>query len=66
MILTLTEEGPMFPNWIEPLFALIGLVGFISFAFRQGTKVKPDKDNPDNWQSYSGDEGSHHGLDGHS
>ena len=66
MILTLTEEGLMFPNWVEPLFALIGLVGFISFAFRQGTKVKPDKDNPDNWQSYSGGEGSHHGFDGHS
>ncbi len=49
----------MFPNWIEPLFALIGLVGFIGFAFRQGTKVKPDK-------GYSGGEGSHHGFDGHS
>ena len=70
MILTLTEEGPMFPNWIEPLFALIALVGFIGFAFRQGTKVKPDKDNPDNWQGYGGadstGEGSHHGFDGHS
>jgi hypothetical protein len=60
----------MFPNWIEPLFALIALVGFIGFAFRQGTKVKPDKDNPDNWQSYTGgesaSEGSQHGLDAHS
>ena len=58
----------MFPNWVEPLFALIGLVGFICFAFRQGTKVKPDNDNPDNWQGYSGlnstSEGSHHGFDG--
>ena len=59
----------MFPNWIEPLLALIALVGFISFAIRQGTKVKPDKDNPDNWQSYNSTdttiEGSHHGFDGH-
>jgi hypothetical protein len=42
------------PNWVGPLLALIVLVGFVSFAFRQGTKVKPDKDNPDNWQSSGG------------
>ena len=33
MILTLTEEGPMFPNWIEPLFALIALVGLLVLHF---------------------------------
>ncbi|MEA2830910.1 MAG: hypothetical protein QOF22_1658, partial [Bradyrhizobium sp.] len=48
------------------LLVLIGLVTFIGFAFRQGTKVKPDKDNPDNWQNpgggqSSGGDGSHHG-----
>jgi hypothetical protein len=61
----------MMPNWVGPLVALVVLVGFIGFAFRQGTKVKPDKDNPDNWQSSGGGqstgEGSHHGgFDGHS
>jgi hypothetical protein len=63
-------EGLMFPNWVEPLIALIGLVGFICFAVRQGTKVRPDKDNSENWQSYNGadstGEGPHHGFDGHS
>jgi hypothetical protein len=54
------------PNWVGPLLVLIGLVTFIGFAFRQGTKVKPDKDNPDNWQNpgggqSSGGDGSHHG-----
>jgi hypothetical protein len=50
------------PNWIGPLLALAALTGFIGFAFRQGTKVKPDQDNPDNWQSGEGSTGS----DGHS
>jgi hypothetical protein len=59
------------PNWVGPLLALVVLAGFMGFAFRQGTKVKPDKDNPDNWQSGGGEqspgEGSHHGgFDGHS
>jgi hypothetical protein len=55
------------PNWVGPLFALVVLVGFIGFAFRQGTKVTPDKDNPDNWPNVGGGDGSHHGgFDGHS
>jgi hypothetical protein len=37
------------PNWIGPLLALVVLVGFIGFAFRQGMKVAPDRDNPDNF-----------------
>jgi hypothetical protein len=37
------------PDWLGPLPALCALVGFIGFAFRQGTKVKPDGDgNRDN------------------
>jgi hypothetical protein len=60
---------PTMPNWVGPLLALIVLVGFISFAFRQGMKVTPDKDNPDNWHSGGGGQstgdGSHHGGDGH-
>jgi hypothetical protein len=53
------------PNWVGPLLVLCALAGFIGFAFRQGTKVTPDKDNPDNWPPGGGD-GSHHGFDGHS
>jgi hypothetical protein len=58
------------PNWVGPLLAFIVLAGFISFAFRQGLKVKPDKENPDNWPGSGGGqstgEGLHHGFDGHS
>jgi hypothetical protein len=59
------------PNWVGPVFAFVVLVGFIGFAFRQGTKVTPDKDNPDNWTTSGGGGpftggGSHHGgFDGH-
>jgi hypothetical protein len=53
------------PNWVVPLLAFIVLVGFIGFAFRQGMKVTPDKNNPDNWPSSGGGQstgdGSHHG-----
>ena len=58
------------PNWLLPLICFVGLAGFIGFAFRQGTKVKPDRDNRNNWQSTVADsslgDGSHHGFDGHS
>jgi hypothetical protein len=55
------------PNWIGPLLALVTLVGFIGFAFRQGMKVKPDRDNPDNFPTGGGgqSDSSHHGFDGH-
>ena len=57
------------PHWVVPLLAFITLVGFIGFAFRKGMQVKPDKDNPDNWQGVGGGqspgEGSHQGFDGH-
>jgi hypothetical protein len=49
------------PNWFVPLLALIALVGFIGFAFRQGTKVKPSRDRHDAW---TGSDGMHHGTDG--
>ena len=57
------------PNWLGPLLALCILMGFIGFAFRQGTKVKPDSENnPENWMGASGGDGdgSHHGADGQS
>jgi hypothetical protein len=60
----------MLPDWVGPPVCVIVLVGFIGFAFRQGMKVKPDKDNRDNWQGSAGGQslgdGSHHGFDGHS
>jgi hypothetical protein len=57
------------PDWVVPLLAFLALVGFIGFAFRQGMRVKPDRDNPDNWQSSGGgqspgDDGSHQGFNG--
>ena len=53
------------PDWLGPLLALCALGGFIVFAFRQGTKVKPNSDgNPDNSLGGGGD-ASHGGSDGH-
>jgi hypothetical protein len=37
------------PSWLLPLLAFCAIAAFIGFAFRQGTKVKPDKNNTDNW-----------------
>jgi hypothetical protein len=51
------------PNWLLPLLALIAIVGFIGFAFRQGTKVKPSGDAHEAW---TGGDGMHHGTDGDS
>lgn len=42
------------PNWLLPLGAFVILVGFMGYAFRQGTKVEPDRDNPDRWQDFGG------------
>jgi len=47
------------------LAALFATVGFIWFAFRQGSRVKPDPNNRDNWTYYStgdggADGGGHH------
>ena len=56
------------PNWLGPLLALCAVLGFIAFAFRQGTKVTPDQSgNADSSiDGYGGGGGSHHGPDGHS
>jgi len=55
------------PDWLLPLIAGSMLIGFIAFAFRQGTKVHPDRDNRDNWTTSGGGMDSSHGggLDGH-
>jgi len=49
------------PNWWGPLLAFIGLVAFLGFAFRQGTKVKPNRDATDSGIGGDGSTGS----DGH-
>ena len=57
------------PNWLLPLLAGLFLIGFIAYAFRQGAKVHPSRDNPDNWTTSGGggmDHSSHGGgVDGH-
>jgi hypothetical protein len=43
------------PHWLISLgiFALLG--AFIAFAFRQGLKVKPDRNkDPDDWSRITG------------
>jgi len=42
-----------FAQWID-IGAGILLVGFVIFAFRQGLKVKPNRDATDNWTSFGG------------
>jgi len=57
------------PDWILAPICLGALVGFIWFAFRQGTKVSPDRNNSNfgpNANDGSGDSGHHRGFDGHS
>jgi hypothetical protein len=49
------------PHWLLPLFAGSFLIGFIAFAFRQGTKVHPDRNNNDNWTYGGGDSDASHG-----
>ena len=51
------------PHWLISLgiFALLG--AFIAFAFRQGQKVKPDRDkDPDEWTRSAGGGGDHTGI----
>jgi hypothetical protein len=56
------------PDWILAPICLAALVGFIWFAFRQGLKVKPDRNNTDSGPSINSglSDGSHGGFDGHS
>jgi hypothetical protein len=56
---------PNVPNWLGPLLVFCGLAGFVGYAFRQGTKVKPDKDSPPFGSGhFYGSDGSHNGSDG--
>jgi hypothetical protein len=49
------------PSWFLPLLAFCAIAGFIGFAFRQGTKVEPDKNNTDNWDLSDGPPDNHTG-----
>jgi len=51
-----------FPDWVllAPL-CITALVGFIWFAFRQRFKVKPNKENRDDWESFGGPPDGHTG-----
>ncbi|MHC2333855.1 hypothetical protein [Bradyrhizobium sp. USDA 4454] len=46
------------PDWILAPICVIGLVGFIWFAFRQGFKVRPDMDKRDHPDLPLGPDGS--------
>jgi cbb3-type cytochrome oxidase subunit 3 len=56
------------PSWLVPLICLVAFVGFIWFAFRQGTKVRSDRadnggsDLPGMGSGDSSGGGSHHGF----
>ena len=54
-------------QWFLGLIFLVILVGFIGFAFRQGTKVSPDRNNTNFGPSQNDGQvdGSHGGSDGH-
>jgi hypothetical protein len=59
-----TEDQTM-PDWILAPICLVVLVGFIFYAFRQGTKVTPDRNNSDFGPSQSsGGSGSSDGGSG--
>jgi hypothetical protein len=43
------------PHWLIGVGIFGGLAAFIGFAFRQGLKVKPDRNkDPDEWARYGG------------
>ncbi len=45
------------PDWILGPLCTILLLGFIFYAFRQGTKVKPDRNNSNFGPSFTGSDG---------
>jgi hypothetical protein len=46
------------PDWILAPICIAILFGFIGYAFRQGTKVKPDRNNSDFGPSFTGSDGN--------
>jgi len=50
-------------HWFISLGILALLGAFIAFAFRQGQKVKPDRDKDhDDWTRHTGGGGDHTGI----
>jgi len=45
------------PDWILAPICLVILFGFIGYALRQGTKVKPDRNNSNFGPSFTGSDG---------
>jgi hypothetical protein len=56
--MTTHAEDQIMPDWILAPICLVILVGFIGYAFRQGTKVKPDRNNSNFGPSFSGSDGN--------
>jgi hypothetical protein len=61
------------PNWLLAAICLVALIGFIGYAFYQGTKVRPDRNNSNFGPGHAGQgvndgqiDGTHGGSDGHS
>jgi hypothetical protein len=50
-----------FPDWVLAPLCITALVGFIWFAFRQGFKVKPNKENRDDWDNFGEPRDGHTG-----
>lgn len=43
------------PHWLIGLAILLVVGAFVAFAFRQGQKVKPDRNkDPDDWSRITG------------
>jgi hypothetical protein len=45
-------------DWILAPICVVVLVGFIGYAFRQGTKVTPDRNNSNFDPSFPGSDGN--------
>ncbi len=54
-------DGWIIPSWLLPLLASCAIAGFIGFAFWQGAKVKPEKNNAYQWVRFGGPPDSHTG-----
>jgi hypothetical protein len=56
------------PDWLLAPVCLVAIIGFIGYAFYQGTKVSPDRSNSNFGPSQNSGQidGTHGGSDGHS
>ena len=52
------------PDWILAPLCIVVLFGFIAYALRQGTKVKPDSSNSNFGPSFTGSDGDGGSSDG--